>query len=146
MNFIPITSEANELADLRRSETINQVVNSVLQMYDTCGESPTFPWLGFLCVDRESVLGTCAFKSQPRDNQVEIAYCVFPEYEGKGLGTLFAAFLVVQARLSRPDIRIVAETLPEANASTTILSKLSFKQVGEYIHPDVGKVWRWLRN
>ena len=145
MKFIPITSEASELANFRKSDTVNQVVNSVLQMYDICGGLHPFPWLGFLCVNGESVLGTCAFKSQPKNNQVEIAYFVFPEYEGKGLGTLFAAFLVAQAKLTNPDISILAETLPESNASTSILGKLHFKQVREYIHPEDGKVWQWLR-
>ena len=145
MKFIPITSEINDLVGFRKSKNVNKVISSIVQMYDRSGENPAFPWLGFVCVDGESVLGTCAFKSQPKNNQVEIAYFVFPENEGKGLGTLFAAFLVAQARLTKPDISIIAETLPEANASTNILGKLHFKQVGEYIHPEDGKVWQWLR-
>ncbi len=145
MKFIPITAEANKTDNFRKTESVDQVISSIVQMYDRNGENPTFPWLGFLCVSGESVLGTCAFKSKPKNNQVEIAYYVFPEYEGKGLGTLFAAFLVVQAKLAKPDISIMAETLPESNASTSILSKLRFNQVREYEHPEDGKVWQWLR-
>ena len=145
MKFIPIKANSNEIFGLRKIAIVEDVVTSVLQMYDSNGQLPSEPWLAYLCVQDNKVLGTCAFKSPPKNGQVEIAYFVFPEYQEKGLGTFFAAFLIAQARLTSPQIRIMAETLPENNASTHILERLNFEKLGEYLHPEDGKVWQWLR-
>ncbi len=145
MKFIPIKSDSHEISEFRKDDTVEAVVTSVLQMYDANGQPPAEPWVAYLCVQNDKVLGTCAFKSPPQNGQVEIAYFVFPEYERKGLGTLFAAFLVTQARLTSPQMRITAETLPEKNASTQILERLNFEKRGEYMHPEDGRVWQWVR-
>jgi RimJ/RimL family protein N-acetyltransferase len=76
----------------------------------------------------------------------EIAYGVNPEYQGKGYATEAAAALVSYA-LGTGQARVVrAHTLPEPNASTRVLSKCGFRQVGEVIDPEDGLVWRWERN
>ncbi len=90
---------------------------------------------------------TCAFKVPPEDNCVEIAYFTFPEYKGKGVATRMAQILLKIAFVTIPDIKIVAQTLPEKNASTTVLKKLGFQFTGEREHPEDGKIWEWeLRN
>jgi len=44
-------------------------------------------------------------------------------------------------------VRVVrAHTLPEANASTRVLTKCGFQRIGEVIDPEDGLVWRWERN
>lgn len=145
MKFIPVKSDSHELLEFRKIPIVEDVVTSVLQMYSTNGHLPQEPWVTYLCVKDNRVIGTCAFKSPPQNGQVEIAYYVFPEYEGNGLGTFFAAFLISQARLALPEVRIMAETLPENNASTRILERLNFEKLGEYLHPEDGKVWQWSR-
>ena len=39
--------------------------------------------------------------------------------------------------------RIIAHTLPEANASTRVLEKVAMSFLGEVIDPDDGRVWQW---
>jgi len=113
------------------------------------GSGPLDPWVhGFKMVHRASgsVVGQCGFKGPPdADGVVEIAYGVNPEQEGRGFATEAAGALASYA-LSHEEVRVVrAHTLPEANASTRVLTKCGFQRVGEVIDPDDGAVWRWER-
>lgn len=103
------------------------------------------PWLGFVVADADSaqVVGTCGFKSQPMDGEVEIAYHTFPAFEGRGYATAVAARLTGLA-LASPSVRcVVAHTLPERNTSTRVLERIGMKLAGEVLDPDDGRVWRW---
>jgi len=107
----------------------------------------TDPWIhGFNLVHRESdrVIGKAGFKGAPADDGVvEIAYSVAPDHQGKGYATEAAQALVAYAWLSGR-VRVVrAHTLPEPNASTRVLTKCGFRNVGEVIDPEDGFVWRW---
>ena len=91
-----------------------------------------------------ATVGFCGFKGPPgADGMVEIAYGVVPEHQGKGYATEAAEALVNYA-FGNGQVRVVlAHTLPEANASTRVLTKCGFKQVGEFNDPEDGVVWRW---
>lgn len=111
------------------------------------GSSSIDPWIhGFVLVHRitDSVIGRCGFKGPPgTDGVVEIAYGVAPEHQGKGYATEAAAALVSYA-FSHRQVRVVrAHTLPEANASTRVLTKCGFRHMGEVIDAEDGLVWRW---
>ena len=41
--------------------------------------------------------------------------------------------------------RVLAHTLPEANASTAVLERLGFACEGLVTDPEDGPVWRWSR-
>jgi ribosomal-protein-alanine N-acetyltransferase len=125
-----------------REEMPFDVITPTVQMYARTGfESP---WIGYLAVDNGGVcVGTCAFKGVPQDGRVEISYFTFPCYEGRGYATWMAHALVDLARNVRPDISVTAQTLPEKNASTTILEKIGFELVGTVDHPEDGLVWQW---
>jgi RimJ/RimL family protein N-acetyltransferase len=42
------------------------------------------------------------------------------------------------------NVRVLrAHALPEANASTRVLTKCGFHHLGEVIEPEDGLVWRW---
>ena len=43
----------------------------------------------------------------------------------------------------RPTVTVAAQTLPEENASTSVLKKLRFRLTGTLEHPDDGLVWEW---
>jgi len=108
------------------------------------------PWIhGFLLVHRasESVVGRCGFKGPPgADGVVEIAYGVAAEHQGKGYATE-AAEALVDFAFATGEVRVArAHTLPEPNASTRVLTKCSFRRIGEVIDPEDGLVWRWERN
>ncbi len=114
------------------------------------GSRPADPWIhGFALVHRDSgiVVGRCGFKGPPdADGVVEIAYGMNPEHEGKGYATEAAGALVSFA-FRHGQVRVVrAHTLPEANASTRVLTKCGFQRIGEVIDPEDGLVWRWERN
>lgn len=105
------------------------------------------PWThGFSLVHRgsDAVVGTAGFKGPPAaDGVVEIAYGISPDYQGKGYATEAAQALTAYAFRSNR-VRVVrAHTLPEANASTRVLTKCGFRHIGEVIDPEDGLVWRW---
>ena len=105
------------------------------------------PWRhGFFVVDREhrAIIGTAGFKGPPdADGMVEIAYGIVPSFEGRGYATEAAMALVRFARETADVTLIRAHTLPEANASTRVLTKCGFRHTGGVIDPEDGAVWRW---
>ena len=83
-------------------------------------------WGGYFVVDEDTreVIGSCAFKAPPsEDGTVEIAYFTYPTFEHRGYATEMARKLIELASSSADVRRIVAHTLPEANASTRVLEK-----------------------
>jgi [ribosomal protein S5]-alanine N-acetyltransferase len=108
--------------------------------------SPDTPvrWFGYLALDGASrqLVGVCGFKGPPVDGTVEIAYGTFSGFEGQGIATEMARFLVERARESGEVTRVIGHTLPERNASTSILAKLGMSFAGE-AEEDGMAVWRW---
>jgi ribosomal-protein-alanine N-acetyltransferase len=101
------------------------------------------PWVSYVAVDDGRAVGGGAFVGRPCENRVEMAYFTLKELEGLGYATRTAMELVAIARNSIPEIIITAFTLPEANASTKILSRLGFNYFGNAHDPDAGDVWEW---
>ena len=105
------------------------------------------PWIhGFTLVLREGdiVVGQCAFKGPPNpEGVVEIAYGIAPDHQGNGYATEAANVLVAYAFASGLVRLVLAHTLPESNASTSVLTKCGFRNVGEVVDPEDGVVWRW---
>jgi ribosomal-protein-alanine N-acetyltransferase len=100
--------------------------------------------LGYLVVEGESqqLAGTCSFKGPPAGGAVEIAYYTFPGFEGRGIATAMARFLLEQAAATPGVTKVMAHTLPESNASTRILEKvgMTLAGIGE---EDGAAVWCW---
>lgn len=101
------------------------------------------PWVGYLAEHDGHVVGTCAFKTPPQKGRVEIAYFTFPDYQGKGMATRMARLLIEKGRNTDPSIEITAQTLPQQNASTSVLRKLSFSRIGTAHDEEAGEVWEW---
>ena len=123
-------------------ETAGQTRNFLARV----GEHP--PWIGYLAIDPAAhrAIGTCAFKGPPDDARaVEIAYFTFPDYEGRGYATAMACALVALAAADSTITTILAHTLPEPNASGSVLRKAGFVRQGEVLDPDDGRVWRYIR-
>jgi RimJ/RimL family protein N-acetyltransferase len=123
------------------SETAAEVMAATANMYRTSGFEP--PWIGYLAVHDDRVVGTCAFKCAPVDESVEIAYFTFPEFEGRGMATAMATELIAIALATRPDLLIMSQTRAERNASNAILGKLGFTFAGPVLHPEDGEIWEW---
>lgn len=102
-------------------------------------------WGGYLAIDadRKRVVGSCAFKGEPIDGVVEIAYFTLPPYEGKGYATAMVSELVALCRPTPAVRRIVAHTMPEESAVTGVLRKNGFARTGEFSDPEDGLIWRW---
>ena len=103
-------------------------------------------WDGYFVVDTDTreVVGSCAFKGRPTEaGTVEIAYFTYPGFEGKGYATSMARKLIELATGCTSVKRIIAHTLPEANAPTRVLEKVAMSFLGEVIDPDDGRVRQW---
>lgn len=101
------------------------------------------PWIGYIAVKDDAVVGGGGFKEPPRHRRVEIACFTAPEFQGRGHATSTARALVAIARQTDPTLLIAAQTLPEENASTSILRMLGFRLHGTVHHPEDGEVWEW---
>ena len=117
------------------------VIAMVHEMYRK--EGFISPWICYLAVEKQTVVGSCGFKAPPKENGVELAYFTFPSHEGRGVATRMVQKLLDLAKVSAPAIVVKAQTLPEESASTRILRKLNFGMVGEVHHAEDGKVWEW---
>ncbi len=122
-------------------EVATEVFGATVNLYESVGFKE--PWVGYLAVARSTPVGTCCFKSSPRDDRVEIAYGTFPGFEGRGFASAMAAELVALAWRHEPNVMVAAQTLPERNASHRILEKLGFRHVATLDHPEDGEVWEW---
>jgi RimJ/RimL family protein N-acetyltransferase len=137
---------SHELAQMS-DEDRRQVSSEWLRLLESSG--PRDPWIhGFLIQlqDRATRIGQCGFAGPPdSDGIVEIAYAVDVEHRGKGYATEAAMGLVAYA-FEDPRVRVVrAHTLPQESASTRVLKKCGFAQIGESIDHEAGVVWRWER-
>jgi RimJ/RimL family protein N-acetyltransferase len=105
------------------------------------------PWVhGFELIHRATgaIVGSAGFKARPCQNGVvEIAYCVEPDHQGKGYATKAAKALTTFAFATGHVQTVRAHTLPEPNASTRVLTKSGFTNLGEATDPEDGLVWRW---
>jgi len=74
---------------------------------------------------------------------LSLIFRTFPGSEGQGIATEMARRLINTARQTDPEITVIAQTLPAANASTAILKKVGFDFSGAIMHPEDGEVWEW---
>ncbi len=118
-----------------------KVVTATTKLYSSVGYQP--PWICYFGVEDGECVGTCGFKSPPRENRVEIAYFTFPKYESRGVATRMASELIRIATAADSTVLITAQTLPAVNASTSVLKKLGFQLVGTAEDEAAGLVWDW---
>ena len=103
-------------------------------------------WFAHLLVDPGAgeVVGFGGFTGPPVDGEVEVGYSVAPSRQGCGHATA-AVRTWTAAAAARGVRRVVAHTLAEQNASTTVLARCGFRRVGEPFETEDGTVWRWER-
>jgi len=119
-------------------ECVRDLARSTSELYRK--RQSVSPWLGYFCRDDSyRVVGTAAFVGPPAAGAVEIAYHTFPEFEGRGIATAMAEQLLEIARKADPCLRVIGFTRPEQDASTRILERIGFHQVGE----GLDEAWRW---
>jgi Acetyltransferase (GNAT) domain len=71
------------------NDTTRDACDKTANLYEAAG----YPlWMGYLVLENDTIVGTYAFRSPPRNGEVEIAYFTFPEFEGRGFATEMASF------------------------------------------------------
>lgn len=141
IHLIEIEEEALSTDLPPLSDLLQSVIEATQALYKM--EGFVRPWTCYLAVQEGIVVGMCGFKSPPKNGKVEIAYSTLTEYEGKGIATKMARQLIQMAQTDDSNVCIVAQTLPEENASTAILKKLGFTFAETIQHPEDGEVWEW---
>ena len=101
------------------------------------------PWICYYAEKDGAIVGTGGFKGQPTDNNVEIAYGTFDQYQNQGVGTEICRELTMLSLMTDPTVIVTALTLPESNASTRILEKNGYVFTGVVEDPEDGRVWEW---
>ena len=99
-------------------------------------------WGTHLIFDEDGTLiGNGGWKGAPVDGVAELGYAVAPARQGQGVATAVVHQLV--ARGWEAGLRmILAHTLPDLSASTTVLTRCGFTHVGDADEDGV-PVWRW---
>jgi RimJ/RimL family protein N-acetyltransferase len=141
MRLIPIGADGTPAEKVPLDETATSICEAMAALHQRLGYA--MPWVGYLAERDGALIGTCGFKSAPENGRVEIAYGTFAGNEGKGVATEMARRLIEITRETAPDVIPYAQTLPEVNASTSILRKLGFRHLGTVHHPEDGDVWEW---
>ena len=103
------------------------------------------PWCTYIARIDGVPVGSGMFKCAPDEQgTVEIGYLTFMPARRRGVAAAMASALVVLASHHGAKV-VAAETLPEEIPSTKVLRAAGFVQIGNYVHPDDGPVWRWER-
>jgi RimJ/RimL family protein N-acetyltransferase len=104
------------------------------------------PWGFHLLFDNDgSLVGLGGWKGHPVNGVVELGYSVAPARQGRGIATAAVHEFISRARAAGL-ASVVAHTLPESSASTSVLKRCGFRDVGEVPDPDgqvEGGVRRW---
>ncbi|QOV89024.1 GNAT family N-acetyltransferase [Humisphaera borealis] len=135
---------AEGLRDFFVSEDVSQ--SYVDQLRESDGADPWQYGFAIILRDSNEAIGSVGFKGPPDANgTVEIAYGIVPVHQGQGYAGE-AAEAAIGFAFANPKVRVIrAHTMPEHNASTSILAKCGFTQIGEIVDPEDGLVWRWER-
>jgi RimJ/RimL family protein N-acetyltransferase len=105
------------------------------------------PWATtFLIVDQEDsrIIGGCGFKNAPVAGRVEVGYGVAPAARGRGAATE-ALVLLVRRAFDAGATEVVAEVAPANAASTRVVQKAGFVQVGARLDSDQEFMIQWAR-
>lgn len=89
------------------------------------------------------LVGWGGSKGAPEDGVVEIGYEIAEGRRGRGLATAAAGAMVAEALADEQVRRVIAQTLPERNASNRALRKLGFRYDGPG-REDGELVWRYV--
>jgi RimJ/RimL family protein N-acetyltransferase len=106
------------------------------------GDGPP-EWGPHLIFDSDgSLVGNGGWKGPPVDGVAELGYAVAPSRQGRGIASTAVRALVGRAR-ARGLGTVIAHTLAEKSASTTVLERCGFVRVSELVDETEGRIWRW---
>lgn len=90
------------------------------------------------------IVGSCGFKNEPVDGQVEIGYGMSPEARNQGYATAAVAELVALARSPGNVDAVLAQVNRTNIASTRVVQKLQFKPDGERLDHEGELLVQWI--
>lgn len=131
----------NKAAPLFASPECQQLLTMYEEYYPKIGFVP--PWVGYLVMRQQQVVGMGSFVGAPQHGQVELAYWTFPTFEGQGVASFACGALLAIAQATDPTLVVVAKTAPEPNASTRILAKHGFRYSHVVQDEEIGDAWLW---
>lgn len=120
---------------------VQQINEQLVSFYGSMGYQP--PWIAYVSLIENKIVGGGAYKNLPYEGKVEIVYYTLAGQENKGHATATALALIDLAIQTDEELTIVAQTLPETNASNYLLQKLGFTFFDVVDHPEEGPVWEW---
>lgn len=141
MELVPVKEHLEENSIFANDPDCRDSLAMSIDFYKRIGFTP--PWICYYTQLEDQLVGCAAYKGQPVNGKIEIAYGVFPQYWQKGIGTQIAKKPVEVALETDPSLIITARTLPEENFSARILRKNNFQLLGPLIDPKYGEVWEW---
>ena len=119
---------------------------AITLMLDYTGRGDPPEWGPHLFFEEGVLVGNGGWKGPPVDGKAELGYAVAPARQGRGIATAAVLQLLNSAARSTRVRAVVAHTLAQESASTTVLRRCGFAKVGEIVDPTDGPVWRWERN
>lgn len=105
------------------------------------------PWSTAFLVVRESdgrIIGGCGFKTAPSKGRVEVGYGVAPQARSRGAATA-ALLLLLRKAFAAGATEVLAEVAPTNHASTRVVRKAGFREVGARLDEDGEVVVQWLK-
>ena len=141
MELIPIKERLDDNEEFTSNPLCHESIYVTIDFYKKVGFTP--PWIGYYAKQNDNLVGGGAFKGQPINGKVEIAYGTFEKFRKQGIGTEICKKLIDLSLKTDPSIRITARTLKEKNFSTKILEKNNFEFIGIVNDPEDGDVWEW---
>jgi RimJ/RimL family protein N-acetyltransferase len=122
-------------------QEMSEIVAMTIEYYGKVGYNP--PWIGYVAVQGEEIVGSAGFKGQPVNGKVEIAYGTATNWRNSGIGTEICRLMTRLALTADPNVRVTARTLEKNNASGKILVKNGFKLLGKVHDDEDGEVLEW---
>ncbi|MET1080508.1 MAG: GNAT family N-acetyltransferase [Pseudomonas sp.] len=142
LRLLPVPASGTpDDAALLLDEPLRAICAATAQRYAHQGFNA--PWIGYLAVRGEQVVGHGGFASAPVNGEVQIRFATLDEHQGQGVASALAQALVELAHGSDPRVELIAHSEPLAGASTAILTKLGFFLEADFEHPDQGEIWVW---
>lgn len=141
ITLVPILMPAEHNKRFMATPEFANIITMTIDFYGRVGYHP--PWIGYVAMDGENIVGSAGFKGKPVNGKIEIAYGTAEQFRNKGVGTEICRLMTNLASTSDPDVVITARTLEENNASRKILIKNGFKLLGKVIDVEDGEVLEW---
>lgn len=142
MQLRVIDIDEDKTNEMYSSTACQQVLTMYEEYYPKIGFH--LPWVGYLVIRQDNVVGCCGFTGQPKNGRVEIAYWTFKEFEGQGIASFSCKELISISKQTDPTITVIAKTAPEHNASTKILQNNGFVFSETIPDEEIGEAWLWI--